>query len=120
MSAESMDKSIDKSKARQARQASKARHFDGGITVPYECPRCKGQDIWRNGQNSAGNQQYRCRGCGRVFVLEPYKPNAIVLIADRMLQQQIKVPVVAEVLQGFVSRRWLYDRRKSLLLGETC
>ena len=79
-----------------------------------ECPRCTSQDVWRNGQNSAGNQQYRCRTCGRVYVLEPYLPNDIRLIADRMLRQGIKVPVIAEVLSGFISRRWLYERRKTL------
>lgn len=82
----------------------------------YECPRCSSQDIWRNGKNSAGNQQYRCCTCGRVFVTDPHKPREIKTIADRLLIEGVAVPVITRVLHGFVSRRWLYARRQSLAL----
>lgn len=75
------------------------------------CPRCDSQEIWKSGLNSAGNQQWRCRSCDRVYVSEPYLRKDIVCIADRMLEQKIPVPQIAEVLFGFVSRRWLYMRK---------
>ncbi len=75
------------------------------------CPRCSGQEVWRNGQTSAGKQQFRCKSCGRVFVLEPYLKNDIKVIADRMISEGIPVPKIAFVLAGFVSRRWLYVRK---------
>lgn len=79
-----------------------------------ECPRCTSQDIWRNGVNRAGNQQFRCKTCGRVFVLEPYLPDWVKLVARRMMVEEIPVPTIASVLKGYVSRRWLYDRKGEL------
>lgn len=76
-----------------------------------DCPRCSGQDIWRNGQSRAGKQQWRCKSCGRIFVVDPYIRKDIKLIADRMIIAGISVPQIAEILIGFVSRRWLYNRK---------
>jgi len=81
--------------------------------IPY-CPRCGGQEIWRNGTNCAGNQQWRCKSCSRVFVNEPYMPQDIRTIADRMIGKEIPVPTIAAVLEGFVSRRWIYRRKEAL------
>ncbi|WP_456236639.1 transposase [Desulforhopalus singaporensis] len=78
-----------------------------------ECPRCAGQDLWRAGVTGAGKQQWRCKSCGRVFVIDPYINGDIKMIADRMLREGFPVPQVAVVLDGFVSRRWLYQRKKS-------
>lgn len=75
------------------------------------CPKCGGQDIWRHGKNSAGTRQWLCRSCRRVFVAEPYLANDIRVIADRMIEAEIAIPKIADVLQGFVSRRWLYNRK---------
>lgn len=75
------------------------------------CPKCKGQDLWRHGKNSAGTPQWLCRSCKRVFVEQPYLKSDIKLIADRMIEAGISVPKIAGVLQGFVSRRWLYNRK---------
>ena len=82
-------------------------------SVP-ECPRCDSQDYWRHGCNSAGTRQYKCKSCGKVFVLSPYLDENIILIADRLLQEEVPVPTITIALDGFVSRRWLYDRRKRL------
>ncbi len=76
------------------------------------CPRCGGSNIWKNGTSRAGKQQHRCRMCNRVFVAEPYIQKSIVEIADRLLANNIGIPVAARVLQGFVSRRWLYSRKE--------
>lgn len=79
-----------------------------------ECPRCSSQDLWRRGFNSAGTRQWTCKSCGRAFVVDPYISSDIKTIADRMILAGVAVPTVAEVLQGYVSRRWLYDRRKAI------
>lgn len=79
------------------------------------CPRCGGTDLWKNGISRAGKQQYRCKGCERVFVVAPYLDGIVVEIADRMLREELPVPVVAKILSGHVSRRWLYNRK-----GEIC
>ena len=78
------------------------------------CPRCTSQDIWRSGTNSAGTRQWRCKTCGRVFVVAPYLSTEIRLIADRMIEAGFSIPKVAVVLKGFVSRRWLYNRKEIL------
>ena len=78
------------------------------------CPRCTSQDIWKSGRNSAGTQQWRCKTCDRVFVAEPYLKADIRLITDRMLKASMPVPEIARILDGFVSRRWIYLRRGAL------
>ncbi len=80
------------------------------------CPRCGGTMVWKNGTSRANKQQYRCRGCDRVFVTEPYLDKIVVEIADRMLIAEFPVPDIARVLSGHVSRRWLYNRRVVLCL----
>ncbi len=81
------------------------------------CPRCKGQEIWRNGKNSAGNQQWRCRFCDRVFVVEPYLSAIVTEIADRLLAEKIPVVVCARVMEDMVSKSWLYKRRRIVNAG---
>ena len=83
------------------------------------CPRCTSQDIWKSGKNSAGTQQWRCKSCDRVFVVEPYLKADIRLITDRMLKARMPVPEIARILSGFVSRRWIYLRRGELNVGRT-
>lgn len=78
------------------------------------CPRCQSQDLWRHGKNNAGNQQFFCKSCGRVFVKNPWLSSDIKLIADRMLEEKIPVPKIAIILEGFVSRRWIYVRREGM------
>ena len=78
------------------------------------CTRCNGQEIWRRGENSAGNKQYFCKSCEKTFVPEPYLKDDVRIIAERMLYADIPVPTIVEVLQGFVSRSWLYTRKRDL------
>lgn len=79
-----------------------------------ECPRCTSQDIWRNGISRANKQQWRCKTCGRVFVIEPYLPDWVRVVTDRMIREGIPASVVASVVEGYASRRWVYERRKCL------
>lgn len=75
------------------------------------CPKCGADRWWRNGKNATGKKQFRCLECGRIWTPEPYIATDVITIADRMLKNGIRVPVAAEILDGFVSRRWLYQRR---------
>lgn len=86
---------------------------DGGQP---QCPRCGEMEVWRNGKSRAGKQVYRCKHCERVFVLDPYLDGVVVELADRMLKLGWTVPVIAKIMKGYVSRRWLYNRKVSLCL----
>ena len=35
------------------------------------CPSCHSEKVVKNGRSRHGKQSYRCRGCGRQFVLDP-------------------------------------------------
>jgi transposase-like protein len=37
------------------------------INVEYQCPRCKGQSINRNGKTKLNRQRYLCKDCGKSF-----------------------------------------------------
>ncbi len=79
-----------------------------------ECPRCDSQDVWRNGSNGTGKQQWRCQTCSKHFVEDPYLPASIKTITDRMIRLEIPASNIEKVLEGFVSRRWIFDRKKWL------
>lgn len=98
----------EESKSAEIRDAARC------ATVKFECPRCQSQDLWKNGHNKSGSQQYVCRSCTKVFVPNPGKAPEVKLIADRLLIEGVGVPVISKVLDGFVSRRWIYNRRTSL------
>ena len=40
------------------------------------------------------------------------------MIADRMIESAIPVPIISKVLKGFCSRRWLYARKAAIAGGE--
>ena len=37
----------------------------------YTCPRCESEELVKNGKNAYGNQQFRCKVCGKSGVLTP-------------------------------------------------
>ncbi len=78
------------------------------------CPQCGGHEHWKHGANRSGKQQYKCRECGRIFVTEPYIDSLVIEVADRMLQADIKIPVMVKILKGYVSRTWIYKRRSEI------
>lgn len=86
-----------------------------GKTV--RCPRCSSRQVWKNGKVRGGKHQYLCRVCGRAFVLEPYRPKVVEELADRMLAEGLPVAVCTRILNGHVSRRWLYYRKAELDRG---
>ncbi len=78
------------------------------------CPRCGGAKVWRNGSSSSGKQLYCCQHCGRAFVLNPYIDGTIRELVDRMLAEDLRVEIIARVMIGRVSKRWIYKRKKEL------
>lgn len=75
------------------------------------CPECGSAKLRRNGKGRSGRRRWLCTGCGKSFMVDPFgiKPE-IRMIADRMLEAEIPLPVISSVLAGFVSRRWVYKR----------
>ncbi len=66
------------------------------------CPSCGAQEIRRNGRTRHGKQNYKCRNCGRQFVLDPtwkaITPEQYELI-ERMLLERVSLAGIARVLQ---------------------
>lgn len=51
--------------------------------------------------------------CGKAFVEARHGiPHEVRLIADRMINENIAPVTIAAILKGWVSPRWVYDRRK--------
>ncbi|BDD88728.1 hypothetical protein DPPLL_30930 [Desulfofustis limnaeus] len=94
-------------------RARELGRFSGAGERP-RCPRCQSVVVWRCGISRAGKQQYRCKGCGRVFVLSPYLDELAKELAERMIKEKIAVPVIVRVMDGHISRRWIYKRKGEL------
>ncbi|WP_445300139.1 IS1 family transposase [Microcoleus sp. D3_18_C4] len=66
------------------------------------CPNCGSEEVSRNGQTRPGKQNYKCRECGRQFVLNPAW-KAITKeqqeLIQRMLLERISQAGIARVLQ---------------------
>ena len=62
--------------------------------VKHSCPSCGQQEVSCNGQTRHGKQNYKCRNCGRQFVLDPLwkaiTPEQYGLI-ERMLLERISL-----------------------------
>ncbi|MEG4230437.1 IS1 family transposase [Microcoleus sp. N9_B2] len=66
------------------------------------CPNCGSKEVSRNGQSRHGKQNYKCRECGRQFVLNPaWKPITKEQreLMSRMLLERISQAGIARVLQ---------------------
>lgn len=70
--------------------------------MKHSCPSCGQQDVVCNGRTRHGKQNYKCRNCGRQFVLDPVwkaiTPEQYGLI-ERMLLERISLAGIARVLQ---------------------
>ncbi len=68
----------------------------------HPCPSCGSQQISRNGQKRHGKQNYKCRGCGRQFILDPVwkaiTPEQYSLI-ERMLLERVPLTGIARIVQ---------------------
>jgi insertion element IS1 protein InsB len=68
----------------------------------HSCPNCGSEEVSRNGQTRHRKQNYKCRECGRQFVLNPawkaITPEQQELMS-RMLKERISQAGIARVLQ---------------------
>ncbi len=73
-----------------------------------QCPSCGSNDINKNGITRHGNQNYKCRDCGRQFVENPKWRrirDEMKQMIERMLLEKIPLAGIARSLQ--VSESWL-------------
>jgi transposase-like protein len=42
--------------------------------IALTCRRCESTNVIRYGKNISGTQQFRCKNCGKTFVLNPQSP----------------------------------------------
>ncbi|MCC3451911.1 MULTISPECIES: IS1 family transposase, partial [unclassified Microcoleus] len=66
------------------------------------CPNCGSKEVSRNGKTRHHKQNYKCRKCGRQFVLNPaWKPitEEQKELMSRMLLERISQAGIARVLQ---------------------
>lgn len=72
------------------------------LIAKHSCPSCGRQEISRNSHPRHGQQNYKCRNCGRQFVLDPLwksiTPEQYGLI-KRILLERISLAGMARVLQ---------------------
>ena len=72
------------------------------------CPNCGSNDINKNGTTRHGNQNYKCRDCGRQFVENPKWrriSDDTKATIERMLLEKIPLVGIARSLQ--ISESWL-------------
>lgn len=71
------------------------------VEIPH-CPNCGSKEVSRNGQTRHKKQNYKCRKCGRQFVLNPiWKPitKEQQELMSRMLLERISQAGIARILQ---------------------
>ena len=70
-------------------------------------PTCDSDPVVKNGRTRHNKQNYKCRACGRQFVLDPQwravseEHRAII---DRLLLEKIPLAAIARAMQG--SQQW--------------
>ena len=72
------------------------------------CPNCCSTESVKNGSIGNGKQKYKCKRCGRQFVLYPQKQpisNEQKAAIDRLLLERIPLSGIARSVK--VSERWL-------------
>jgi len=74
------------------------------------CPDCNSQNLVKNGFNATNKQMYRCKECGRQFVLYPEKSpvsSAQKELINKLLLERVPLAGIARVVG--VSERWLQN-----------
>ena len=84
------------------------------------CPHCLSQSINRNGFNERGTQSYKCKDCGRRFVLTPkcfpLTPAEKALI-ERLLLERISLAGIARVMErseSFIQKSYVNAKAKTV------
>ncbi len=78
------------------------------LDTALTCPRCDSNQVVKNGKIHNGNQNFKCKSCGRQFVLDPR--NKIIGqetrdLIDKLLLEKLPLAGIARVTG--VSERWL-------------
>ena len=75
-----------------------------------KCPRCKSEQIIKNGSIHSGKQKYMCKACGRQFVNNP-KQQAISAESKELIDKLLleKLPLAGIVRVTGVSETWLQN-----------
>lgn len=74
------------------------------------CPNCKSKDVVKNGFIHNGNQNHKCKTCGRQFVEAPRQKiisEETKALIDKLLLEKIPLAGIARVCN--VSETWLQD-----------
>jgi insertion element IS1 protein InsB len=74
------------------------------------CPNCKSKDVVKNGFIHNGNQNHKCKACGRQFVEAPRQKiisEETKALIDKLLLEKIPLAGIARVCD--VSETWLQD-----------
>ena len=74
------------------------------------CPACQSTHCVKNGFNALDKQMYRCKHCGRQFVLNPAKvpvSEEKKSLIDRLLLERIPLAGIARSVE--VSESWLQN-----------
>lgn len=74
------------------------------------CPSCESQAVVKNGFIHNGNQNYKCKACGRQFVEAPKQKRITQTtkdLIDKLLLEKIPLAGIARVCD--VSETWLQD-----------
>src|SRR4028119_163620 len=72
------------------------------------CPKCNSEYILKNGRSRSGKQNFKCRDCGRQFVMTPrHQPisSPTKELIDRLLLEKISLAGIVRATG--VSSRWL-------------
>lgn len=72
------------------------------------CPKCNSEYILKNGRSRSQKQNFKCRDCGRQFVMSPrHQPisSATKKLIDRLLLEKISLAGIVRATG--VSSRWL-------------
>jgi transposase-like protein len=73
-----------------------------------QCPKCPSQSFVKNGFNATNKQMYRCKECGRQFVLNPDKSmisDEKKFLIDRLLLERVSLAAITRIIG--VSKFWL-------------
>ena len=74
------------------------------------CPNCESKDVVKNGFIHNGNQNHKCKACGRQFVEAPRQKiisEETKALIDKLLLEKIPLAGIARVCD--VSETWLQD-----------
>lgn len=72
------------------------------------CPECGSERVVKNGRIHTGEQNHRCRACGRQFVENPQQKRIseeTQVLIDKLLLERVSLAGIARVCD--VSERWL-------------